>query len=50
MLVALCPLLGGGKWDGMTLPRRESGSFNGLVPSRLKTEELPRMGLKCHDR
>jgi len=39
-----------GKWDGTTLPRREIGSFNGLVPSWLKTEEVPRMGLKSHDR
>ena len=34
---------------GTTLPRREIGSFNGLVPSWLKTEEVPGMGLKCHD-
>jgi len=29
-----------------TLPRREIGSFNGLVPSRLKTEEVLRIGVK----
>jgi len=31
---------------GTTLPRREIGSFNGLVPSQLKSEEVPGMGVK----
>ena len=29
-----------------TLPRREIGSFNGLVPSWLKTEEVSGIGVK----
>jgi hypothetical protein len=37
------------KLDRMTCPRRPIGGFNGLMPSRLKTEEVPRMGLNCHD-
>jgi hypothetical protein len=36
-----------GKRDGTTLPRRDIGSFNGLVPSWLKTEEVPGRGLNA---
>ena len=42
--MALGSTLSSGKWDGTTLPRREIGSFNGLVASQLKTEEVPGWG------
>ena len=42
--MALGSALSSGKWDGTTLPRREAGSFNGLVPFWLKTEEVPGWG------
>ena len=45
--MALGSALSSGKRDGTTLPRREIGSFNGLVPSRLKTEEVPGWGLNA---
>ena len=45
--MALGSTLNGGKRDGTTLPRRGIGSFNSLVPSRLKTEEVPGWGLNA---